>query len=231
VQNFAGSLPHAVWRFESENGTSSLALVGRSWLNGTGKDHGLALRITFDDISSGQFMSGVDEDALMPVFSFNFHHPLTSVATSFGTYHGLHQEADYVMQIASTDRFTLAIFPRSRNLAHVSSKLDREESQFGPTGHLDDLVSSEEVLYLIGHRVKVEVEKTFLQKYGTMLLLGGMLLLNGWLKTRSAATPTRPATPAAVPAAGASRVTTKREGARIEDITEESASSGNKKSN
>lgn len=118
--------------------------------------------------------------------------------------------ATYVFQASAPDRFTITVTPRSFDLLkaskpqpaagdkkatkkHSDDDDDELSSASGPatTGYpllpASELASQESIIY-IGHRIKSEAEKTFMQKYGTMILLGGMLLLNVYMRTKQSGT-------------------------------------------
>jgi len=170
---------------------------------------------------------------------------------SAGTWHGAEVAGDnnarYLLQVSSSERFTITVTPSAgRSLAQVAkadpadpalaaqqqqraASTDDEDDvsvSTGPasTGH--SLLSSEELengsaYVYVGHRIRTEENKSFFQKYGTMMLLGGMLLVNIWMRTRQSGTQLtaqqRVAQAQAV--AGTSR-RPPPSSARIEEITE-----------
>ena len=185
---------------------------------------------------------------------------------SVGVWNGVEVAGDnnarYVLQASSSDRFSILVTPSGgRSLAAVRSAASaatgtaaskkrasaaaaaaaEEEDDLhveGPASSgfpvlsSSDLADGESYL-LIFRRVRVEENKTFFQKYGTMLLLGCMLLVNVYMRSKqsgaqlgaaTAATRSR-AVAAPTPAAAASTVARNRaaaaaQGARIEEITE-----------
>lgn len=160
--------------------------------------------------------------------------------------------ARYVLQASSHDRFTVLVTPSGgRTLAAVrtaaaagapaakkrASAAEEEDDLHveGPASTGFPLLSAAQVAdgesYLfVFHRVRVEENKTFFQKYGTMMLLGCMLLVNVYMRSKSAvpapaAAARRVAAPAPASAAAPSTLARNRaaaaaQGARIEEITE-----------
>lgn len=193
------------WRLEKENNTANL--FGRAWVNGTNEYEGSILRIEFpDSTTSGAFQAGQDEDSLTTLFDFTFTQSKGSLPISVGAWQSSETQgedkgaATYVFQAATQDRFTIVVTPRSFNLAAaskapankattkktVSNNDDDEDfSSQGPasTGHpmpTEEELANGESFIFVGQRVKVEVEKTFFQKFGTVsrhehaLTLGSM---------------------------------------------------------
>lgn len=184
------SLPVVRWRLTSDNLTSNL--IGRGWLNTSSEfdpQHSLALRVEFpDSTSEGTFQTGMDEDQLSNLFQFSFTQVKNSQPLAVGEWSG-EVKATYVFQAATSDRFTIIVTPRNFNLneatkaaASSASKASKkstptdDDDDFTPsgpasTGHplltAEELANAESYIY-VGHRVKVEVEKTLFQKYGTV---------------------------------------------------------------
>lgn len=245
------SLPSVRWSLQHENSTSNL--FGRAVVNSsTGAADETFLRIEFHDPSSGLFQTGEDDESFQTLFSFSFSQVKGSVPMSAGFYNGGEvagdEKATYLLQAASPDRFTLTVTPRSFDLAAAAVKStaasaaskkkatsddDDELTSNGPasTGHpslsQSSLKGASSYVY-VGHRIKREEEKTLLQKYGTMVLLGAMLLLNLYMRTRQSASQMTQAQNVAranaAIAAGAARGGKSRSaGVQIEEITEGSA--------
>jgi hypothetical protein len=250
--SYASSLPVVRWRLQKENNTANL--VGSAVVNGTlggfDADESLALRFELHDAASGRLQSGPDEDHLRTLAPLAFEHVKGSMPLSAGAWHGADvagdNDARYLLQVSSNDRWTLTIFPSGgRTLAQVAKAAapasaartaaaddDDDNVATGPasTGHpaassADDLADGAGFVY-VAHRIHKDEPKTLFQRYGTMLLLGGMLLVNIWMRSKTgnsqlaaarATAATQGVGPAAARRAAAQPAAS---GARIEEITE-----------
>jgi hypothetical protein len=242
------ALPVIRWKLEKENTTQNL--IGHAWVNGS--DHeasAQALHIEFHDPSSGRFAVGSDEDTLRPLFSFAFQQVKGSVPMAAGKYLGAETQGDeggavYLFQASSPDRFTLTVTPRSFDLARAAKqpKVEAQQAKKAASEDEDDLMQSSgpastghpiltpedlasfhgESFVYVGHRVKSEPEKSFFQKWGTMVMLAGMLVLNVYMRSRNVGG-AGAAAAVASPRAAAARVaggSSKKGGATVEEITE-----------
>jgi hypothetical protein len=210
--SYASSLPAVRWRFAKENNTANL--IGHAVLNGSeyGYDSSdaLALRMELHDPATGRLQLGSSEDSLRTLASLGFTLPKAGVPMSAGIWNGAEVAGDanahYLLQVSSSERFTITVTPSGgRTLADVAKPIPTQHQQptstlvdedddihtasIGPasTGHpllsTDELTLGRSYVY-VGHRVRVDEPKTLFQKYGTMMLLGGMLLVNIYMRTR-----------------------------------------------
>jgi hypothetical protein len=203
----------ARWLLEPENGTANLVGAAWLNGTDAGEESAparLALRVEFrEGAATGRFQSGVDEDNLDTLFAFAIQQPIDSVALSVGTWNGAEApDAAYVLQANSVtaDRFTITVTPRGSDLAaaavaaaaahavkqrqaRAAINEDDEDAASGPasTGHSAatpaSLIGAASYIY-VGHRVRHEPAKTLFQQYGTMLMLGAMLILNVYMRSR-----------------------------------------------
>lgn len=249
--SYSHSLPVVRWRLEKDNATST-HLVGRAFLNdsaaGADDADALAMRVEMHDVSSGKILTGSDEDHLNTLASFSFSQVKGSLPLAVGIWKGAEVAGDsaarFVMQAANADRFTITVTPSAgRTLAAVRDAVgtpkraaaasdDDDELHVevnAATGHplltADVLAAAggEAFLY-VAQRVRHEQPKTFFERYGTFLLLGGMLAMNIYMRTRQSGTQLQQqisrASKLAAPAANARRHAAASQGARIEEITE-----------
>mmetsp|Transcript_22024 Transcript_22024/g.24487 ORF Transcript_22024/g.24487 Transcript_22024/m.24487 type:complete len:234 (+) Transcript_22024:24-725(+) len=144
----------------------------------------LIVRIEFaHDPATGAFKTGAETDEpseFATLFNFAFQHePHNGMIISHGEYHGA-KGGHYQFLIPSPDKWVLTVYQEA----------------------------GEAVVYL-GQKVVVQNEKSFFQRYGTMLMLGGFMLVNTFMQ-KKVRTPPAAATPPDAP--------TK---ATVEEITDE----------
>lgn len=254
--SYASSLPAVRWRLEKDN-SSSLAtnLVGFAHLNGSAD--ALYLRLeTQDTTAIGRVLTGSDEDHLDPLFHFAFTQIKGSAPLSAGVWSGSDVAGDsaatYVMQTSGNDRWSILVTPsKGRTVAQVAKPaagstkkraaaaadddddlhIEGPASTAHPALSVADLGSATQILF-VAHRVHKEENKSFFAKYGSYLMLVGMLLLNVYMRTKSGAMApaasqvarvrAQQAAAGAVPvsAATARARAAAAQGAQIEDITE-----------
>lgn len=249
--SYSHSLPVVRWRLEKDNATST-HLAGRAFLNdsaaGADDSDALVMRVEMHDVTSGKILTGSDEDHLNTLASFTFSQVKGSLPLAVGTWQGAEVAGDsaarFVMQAANADRFTITVTPSAgRTLAAVRDAVGTPKRAAASSDDDDDLhvevnastghpllsadvlsaAGGEAYLY-VAQRVRHEQPKTFFERYGTFLLLGAMLALNVYMRTRQSGTQLQQqisrASKLAAPAANARRHAAASQGARIEEITE-----------
>jgi len=162
AQNFEELPGH--YSIQKENGT--VHLIGRYYENDTSTGeltNEMAVSVDFETSNSGTFKTGQTEYDLSALFHFDFVTQLNGMILSHGEWHGTNG-GFYQFNVGSWDRFSITIWEKEK----------------------DDKAADPAVVILVGKRI-VNTEKTFFQKYGMYALLGGVLILNMFLqsKTRS----------------------------------------------
>eukprot|EP00823_Brevimastigomonas_motovehiculus_P001268 TRINITY_DN11779_c0_g1_i1.p1 TRINITY_DN11779_c0_g1~~TRINITY_DN11779_c0_g1_i1.p1 ORF type:complete len:274 (+),score=77.69 TRINITY_DN11779_c0_g1_i1:59-880(+) len=139
------------YAIQKENNT--LNLVGVSFDNDTATGEHLNEQEIFIELSSatsGVFKSG-PEDPLRTIFSFDFTQ-LNHVQVATGEYFITEQKtAIYQFVFSSFDRFTLTIIPKN-------------------------ITEESEMIVWAGKKIPIPVEKSFFQKYGMLLMIGGYMI-------------------------------------------------------
>jgi len=244
--SYGSSLPVVRWRLSKDNTTDLPNLVGRAVVNGTAggydSDEALSLRFELHDSATGRLQVGADDDHLRTLAPLAFEHVKGSMPLSAGQWHGADvagdSDARYLLQISGNDRWTLTVLPSAgRTLAQVAqappaaptrSAAEDDDDLSGAaqglasTGH--PAASEEELkdgvaFVYVAHRVRHEEPKTLFQKYGTMLLLGGMLIVNIWMRSKSGTNQLAQAQrSAAQPVPRARAAPQSNSGVRIEEI-------------
>jgi hypothetical protein len=150
------------YTFEKENGTNSI--IGRSFLNNTETGEQLNemdIKIEFETGSEtkGKYLSGKSTHSMTKQFSFDFDGlpPLGHVRISQGPF-GKSQSYSFLSVEANTFIWT------------IYGDKDKAQKQ----------------LILIGKRMEINPEKTFMQKYGTYIMIGVMMMLQMYMKSRTA---------------------------------------------
>ena len=120
---------------------------------------------------TGSGRRGKDIDSLTPLFDFSFILHPAGHPTTVGEWHGA-EESYYLLQISSPDKFTITVTPK--RLGHT----DGDDADA-----LDDGVT----IYSL-KKTSQPTAKSFLQQYGTYLMLAVFFVVNMYLKTKTAAT-------------------------------------------
>jgi len=166
--------------FEKENGT--LNLIGHSFDNDTSSGellNEMEIGVEFATPNSGSFKTGASDFDLKSLFEFDFAAQENGVALSHGEWHGA-KPSWYQFTMSGVDRFQITVFPKD---------------------------GTPNIQVLVGRKIPVNAEKTFFQQWGTMIMIGGMFLVNGFLQRRMRPAAT-PAAPAAAAAASGTRTRT-----------------------
>jgi len=159
-----------------------MVLVGSSSRNESGDvTYHFAIRIELTSTTTGVFKTDASGDEEPhPLFSFDFSVTPNGVALSHGQWLGEDTIGTYQFAAYSWDKFAITITPNT------------------PT---------KPTIVFSGKKIPPVVEKTFMQQYGTMVMIGGVMLLNMFVGRGKAAAQARAggaaaATPLAVTAAG-----------------------------
>jgi len=162
-QSFADVRGH--YSIERENGTNNL--IGRYYENDTTTgdlSNEFVLAIDFTTPTNGVFKTGASEYNLKTLFAFDFVQPApdtgNGVILSHGEWFGEKGTASYQFQVGAWDRFTITVIPKT------------------PT-------AEQEVTLYLGKKIPPFIEKTFMQKYGTYLMIGGFFFLQMYLKKKT----------------------------------------------
>jgi len=152
------------YSMDKENGTQNL--IGQSFDNDTSTGevtNRLAITIDFTGPNSGAFHTGDTPDDQKQLFKFDFLPQPNGMFISHGEWNGA-SPAFYQFSIASWDKFTITVYPAQ-------------------------LADDAEITMYVGRKIPVNKEKSFFQKYSTMIMLGGFFLFQMFMqrKTRQAA--------------------------------------------
>jgi len=174
--------------FEKENGTSNL--IGRYYDNDTTTGevtNMLSVLVEFTTPVSGVFKTsaptpsspaaaagGSDDEsesaAANTLFEFDFEQQQnTGFALSFGMWKGNAKPTHYQFAATAWDRFLITLFPRDAPSAPAAASA----------------AASAEVVVFMGRKIPQNVEKTFWQKYSTMLMLGGFFFFNMFVQRKA----------------------------------------------
>jgi len=169
----------AHYTIEKENGT--LNLIGKYFINDTNGEISNLMRVVLDfnvGGNSGSFKTGSqisdlsedeDEDddvvkdhSLKTLFNFDFTAHHNGMIVSQGEWLGSEVPSYYQFLIGGWDKFSISIYPKTLN-------------------------QEAEITMFTGRKIPLLQEKTFFQKYGTMIMIGGFFLFNMFIqkKTRS----------------------------------------------
>jgi hypothetical protein len=129
------------------------------------------LQLQFEDPRTGSFLWSGSGDELTPVLNFQVSNYTDGCFLSRGPWlaSGRAQHV-YQLSICSSTSFVLTVFADGKVLSG---------SNFGLL-HVDHAQLDE----LVGHKQGVALPQTFLQKYGSYVMLFGMLILSQYLKVR-----------------------------------------------
>jgi len=162
-QSFADVRGH--YSIERENATNNL--LGRYYENDTATgelSNEFVLYIEFTTPTNGVFKTGASEYNLKTLFAFDFVQPLpdsgNGVILSHGEWFGEKGAASYQFQVGAWDRFTITVIPKALN-------------------------AEQEVTLYLGKKIPPHIEKTFMQKYGTYIMIGGFFFLQMYLKKKT----------------------------------------------
>jgi len=176
---------------QKENGT--LNLFGRYFDNDTNtgetsNEH--FVYIEFTTQTAGTFKTGLTEDAVSPLFSFDFVAQPNGVALS----HGVWAHDKYYQFQVLFDRFVITLFPKpgSAGKSVPPEAVHKDDALPGPSSH-DDV----EVELFLGKKILPPAERSFFQKYGVFLMIGAFLFFNNMQRKAQGAV--RGATPSAAP--------------------------------
>jgi len=124
----------------------------------------MAVSVDFDTSNSGTFKTGQTEYDLTALFHFEFVTQPNGMIMSHGEWHGTNG-GFYQFNVGNWDKFSITIWENPED-----EKAKKEKDPY--------------VVILVGKRI-VNSEKTFFQKYGMYALLGGVLILNMFLQSKT----------------------------------------------
>jgi hypothetical protein len=192
-QSFDDMIGH--YSFSIDNVTDHL--IGNYYENDTATgeiSNELDVAVEFESDITGTFSTGEGPADVTPLFKFNFEVQENGMATSHGEWLGA-TPGYYQFVVGQWDRFIITVYPK-----------DGE---------------STDAIVFTGRKIPEVVEKTFFQKYGTMMMIGVFFFMQMFVsnKTRQSM-----AQQQAAATAGASNAPiAQTEHATVEEITDDSS--------
>lgn len=151
---------------KSSDADQGLLLVGRYHENDTlsgavVNDLSVSVEFESDSKSSGVWKIGASESAsTSPLFSFNFVMQPGQLPTSVGKWMDDDAPAYYLLSINQPDRFSIVITR-------------------------DSIGQTKSFTMFSLKKIVVDQPKTFWQSYGTWVIMGGVFILNIWIKQKT----------------------------------------------
>jgi len=130
--------------------------------------------LIFKIIQLGYLKTGNDEDSMKELFKFSFNQGPNSIPISIGEWHGS-STSYYIFQCISPVQFTITVLPQSFN-----------GKTLNPTDSEVELEDNNSIVIYTGKKIVAIVPKTFLQSYGTMLMIGAFFIVNMYIKSKQA---------------------------------------------